>query len=1019
MVTKKSSTRKDITQKNKPVATDKPITPQNPKPKPAQESQPSPKPHPTAFPIVGIGASAGGLEASEQFFRKVLPDTGMAFVLVSHLDPSHASILTEILQRTTTMPVVEAQDQMKVTPNHVYVIPPNRDMAIFHGALQLSVPDQPRGQRMPIDAFLRSLADDRGERAIGIILSGTGTDGTLGLRAILGAGGVSLVQEPATAKYDGMPNSAISAGYATHTLAVEKMPEVLLSGVRALNLPPVAPAAVTGGLNRILMQLRNATGHDFSQYKKSTIGRRIERRMSMHNIEDKEVYARYLKEHPSEATMLFKELLINVTNFFRDPEAFAALKQDILPQLFADKPEDYIFRVWVAGCASGEEAYSIAILLREFMDEAHLEFKILLYATDLDDDAIAVARAGIYPPNIAQDVHPERLRRFFIKEDAGYRVKKNIREMVVFAIQNVIKDPPFTKLDLLSCRNLMIYLEPEIQSRLIPSFHYALKPGGVLFLSPSESIASHPDLFTPLNRKWKFYRAIGNMASSRAVMDGGLVWTKDPNRKETEEVVKKIKEINFAELTKRALLQSYAPASVVTDVKGNILFVHGDTGKYLRAAPGQATLNVIEMAREGLQLELRAAMLLATAGSAAADQSAAFQNREVSVKTNGHFQLINLNVRPLPTQESGEKLLLVSFQDVAQPMPEKLAPGLAEHRNIKHDKPGRGKDATGASEHQRVEELERELAYNKENLQATIEEQQASNEELKSTNEELQSTNEELQSTNEELETSKEELQSVNEELVTVNAELQAKIEQLAGMQNDMKNLLDNVNVGTIFLDEHLAIRRFTRDAAQIFRLVATDVGRPLGDIKSDIEGEDMLARAQTVLDTLIPWELEIRTIGGIWYLARIQCYRTLDNVIDGVVLTFADISQRIKAEAAAQNAQVLAENIVDTVREPLVVLDVKLRVISASRSFYRVFQTTLENTVGHPLYELGNRQWDIPALRELLENILPRDQTLEGYAVEYDFPAIGQRKMLLNARRIIGDSGDTQLILLAMEEVK
>ncbi|MDO8292108.1 MAG: chemotaxis protein CheB [Gallionella sp.] len=991
-----------------------------PSAKRAAPEAPQPSQGAHGFSIVGIGASAGGLEAFEQFFRKVPADSGMAFVLVSHLDPSHASILTEILQRTTIMPVVEAQDQMKVAPNSVYAIPPNRDMAIFHGALQLSVPDQPRGLRMPIDAFLRSLAEDQGERAVGIILSGTGTDGTLGLRAILGAGGVSLVQEPATAKYDGMPNSAINAGYATHVLPVEKMPEALLSDTRSLNQPTAAPATVTNGLNRILMQLRSATGHDFTQYKKSTIGRRIERRMAMHDIEDREVYARYLKEHPPEAQALFKELLINVTNFFRDPEAFDTLKQDILPQLFADKPDDYIFRVWVAGCATGEEAYSIAILLREFMEEAHREFKVLLYATDLDDDAIAVARAGAYPPNIAQDVHPERLRRFFVKDDTGYRVKKNIREMVVFAIQNVIKDPPFTRLDLLSCRNLMIYLEPEIQNRLIPTFHYALKPGGVLFLSPSESIANHPELFAPLNRKWKFYRATGSAASTRAVMTGGPVWTKDANTKEPDEVVKKTKEINFAELTKRALLQSFAPASVVTDVKGNLLYVHGDTGKYLRPAPGQATLNVIEMAREGLQLELRATLLLAAAGSEAAgsefaDKGAAFQSREISVKTNGHFQLVMLNVRPLPTQDSGEKLLLVSFQDVAQPISEKLTPGLAYPG---HGKPEHGNNATQASEHQRVEELERELAYTKENLQATIEEQQASNEELKSTNEELQSTNEELQSTNEELETSKEELQSVNEELVTVNAELQAKIEQLAGMQNDMKNLLDNVNVGTIFLDQHMAIRRFTRDAARVYRLVATDVGRPLIDIKSDIQDEDLLAKAQTVLDSLVPWEREVRTVGGAWYLARIQPYRTLDNVIDGVVLTFTDISQRIEDEAAIRNAKALAENIVNTVREPLIVLDGTLQVISASRSFYRIFQTTPENTVGHPLYELGDRQWDIPALRELLETILPRDQSFDGYLVEHDFPAIGHHKMLLNARRIVSNTGDTQLILLAMESL-
>jgi two-component system CheB/CheR fusion protein len=613
------------------------------------------------FPIVGIGASAGGLEAFEQFFRSIPLDSGMAFVLVSHLDPSHASILTEILQRTTAMPVLEVQDQMTVVPNSVYVIPPNRDMAIFHGVLQLSVPEQPRGQRMPIDAFLRSLADDQGENAIGVILSGTGTDGTLGLRAIIGAGGVSLVQEPASAKYDGMPASAIKAGYATHVLPVEKMPEVLLAGIHTLSVrqeTPPAPAAVSG-MNHILMRLRNATGHDFSLYKKSTIGRRIERRMAQHNLSDTEAYARYLKEHPAEVKSLFKELLINVTSFFRDAEAYIALKQDILPLLFEGKPEGYVFRAWVAGCASGEEAYSIAMLLRELMDETRQEFKVQLYATDLDDDAIAVARAGIYPPNIAQDVHPERLRRFFIKEETGYRVKKDIREMVVFATQNVIKDPPFTKLDLLSCRNLMIYLEPELQNRLIPAFHYALKPGGVLFLSPSESIGNHPELFAPLNRKWKFYRAIHSTASTRAVMSGGLSWTKNTNTKGSEEVAKKIKETNFAELTKRALLQTYAPASVVTDMNGNILFVHGDTGKYLRPAPGQATLNVVEMAREGLQLELRAALNSASQG--------ATMSREVSVRNNGDSQTVSISLHPLPGPDASEKLLLISFQDVAPP----------------------------------------------------------------------------------------------------------------------------------------------------------------------------------------------------------------------------------------------------------------------------------------------------------------------------------------------------------------
>ena len=951
------------------------------------------------FAIVGLGASAGGLEAFEQFFSQMPPKSGLAFVLVSHLDPGHVSILTEILQRSTAMPVLEAEDQMLVVPDTVYVIPPNRDMAIFRGALQLSVPEEPRGQRMPIDAFLRSLAEDQGERAVGIVLSGTGTDGSLGLRAILGAGGVTLVQEPGTAKYDGMPSSAIKAGYATHVLQVEKMPAALIAGVRKHVVHPDAHLSSTqvppGGMNRLLSLLRTATGHDFSLYKKSTIGRRIERRMAQHELTDVEVYSRYLKEHPAEAQALVKELLINVTSFFRDPEAFVVLKQEILPQLFADKPEDYVFRVWVAGCASGEEAYSIAMLLREFMDETEREFKVQIYATDLDDDAIAVARAGLYPPNVAADLSPERLRRFFVKEDAGYRIKKAVREMVVFAIQNVIKDPPFTKLDLASCRNLMIYLEPELQDRLIPAFHYALKPGGVLFLSPSESIGRHPELFSPLSRKWKIYRAVHSATAARALMAGDFSWATTAGARGTKEATARVKESNLAELTRRMLLQTYAPASVVVDAKGNILYVHGETGKYLRPAPGQASLNVVDMAREGLQQELRPAL------SAAASHGAPTLGRRASVKTNGELQTVSFSVRPLPDAETNPGLLLLSFQDLPQEA--------ASSR--------RGRRA-GSAEVERIAELERDLAATRENLQANIEEHQASSEELKSTNEELQSTNEELQSTNEEMETSKEELQSVNEELITVNSELQAKIEQLAGMQNDMKNLLDSINIGTVFLDRQLIIRRFTREAAKLYRLVTTDVGRPLADIKSNLDGDALIGEAQTVLDSLLPCEREVTAPDGACYLLRIQPYRTLDNIIDGVVLTFTDISQRIAAETAAQKARHLAESIVATVREPLMVLDGDMKVVSASRSFYRYFRTAPEQTVGRSIYDLGDGQWNIPALRELLETILPRDQSFEGFVIERDFPLIGHSKMLLNARRLVGDDGEKPLLLLAMEAV-
>ena len=777
---------------------------------------------------------------------------------------------------------------------------------------------------------------------------------------------------------------------------------------------------------RILMHLRTITGQDFSLYKKSTIGRRIERRMLQHNIENTDVYVNYLKENPAEVYTLFKELLINVTNFFRDTEAFNVLQDEILPLLCKDKADDYLFRVWVAGCASGEEAYSIAILLCELKDKTHQEFKVQIYSTDLDDDAITTARAGIYSMNIAQEVTSERLRRYFVKDDAGYRIKKEIREMVVFAVHNVIKDPPFTKLDLLTCRNLMIYLEPELQNRLIPVFHYALKQGGALFLSPSESIGNYTELFRPINRKWKFYTATHTASSARIVMNTPLAWIRGSRNTVLEEIMIKnkeseAKEPNFGEMTRRLLLKYFAPASVITNLKGDLLFVHGETGKYLRPAPGEASLNVVEMAREGLERELRSAIQLV------ASKGLLTINREIQVKTNGGFSTVGLSVRALPkldnklenltdhhlenNSENEQNLLLISFQDIAT-------------SSVKIN----AKNAIKPAEMGRIEALELELVFTKENLQTTIMEHQAFNEELKSSNEELQSTNEELQSTNEELETSKEELQSVNEELITVNAELQSKIEQLATMQNDMKNLHDNINIGTVFLDQHMHIRRFTRDATKVYRLVPSDLGRPLADIKSSLASdpqseikaeEHLLNQAQNVLETLVPFEYEVATSDNISYLLRIQPYRTLDNVIEGVVLTFTDISQRVKAELAVQHALELSESIVDTIREPLLVLDANLKIVSVNRAFCKYFQVTVADTTGKKIYDLGNRQWDIPALRELLEKILPRELTFEGYMVAYHFPNIGDRKMMLNARCISGAKDAPSLILLALEEVK
>jgi two-component system CheB/CheR fusion protein len=974
----------------------------------AARKRPQPEKNPetgnTGFPFIGIGASAGGLEAFELFFKSLPPDSGLAFILVTHLDPSHASMLTEILQRITAIPVIEAENQMIVEPDHVYIIPPNREMTIFHGALQLSVPIPLRGQRMPIDTFLRSLAEDAGEKALAVILSGSGTDGTLGLRSILGAGGVSFVQDPATAKYDGMPLSAIQNGLATYILPVGKMYEEIATYVRNYiirKIPPPSPAPEgKQPYSRILMILRSKTGHDFSLYKQNTIRRRIERRMGTHNLDDPEAYARYLAENPAEVSLLFKELLINVTSFFRDPQAFEVLKAEILPPLLENKPENYVFRVWVAGCATGEEAYSIAMIFRESMDSKR-PYKVQIYSTDIDEDAITVARMGTYPPNIAIDVSPERLRRFFTKEDTGYRIRKEIREMVVFAVQDISRDPPFTRLDLLSCRNLMIYFEPELQNHLMPVFHYALKPGGILFLSPSESIGRFTDLFSPVSRKWKFYstRQVVTQALSTGTYPLPVTASRD-----IQDISIKQKETNFVELTRGVLLQSYAPPSVITDNKGNILYVHGDTGNYLRPAPGQASLNIVEMARDGLQLELRKAL------QAVAKKKTQITAPGLPVRTAAGIHRVDLAVRPLTDPGSAQELIIVSFLESGTKVAEK------QRHNKQEDKKGSA---------QRVDELEQELLYTKENLQANILEMQAANEELKSTNEELQSTNEELQSTNEELqstneelETSKEELQSVNEEIVTVNAELQAKIEQLTDIQNDMKNLLDSTSIGTIFLDGTLAVKRFTRDAARVFRLVTTDTGRPLADIKSTIIAGDIVSDAQDVLDTMVPREKEVQTSENLWYLARFTPYRTFENVIDGVVITFTDITSLKTLEAEVRHSREFAENIINTMREPLVVLDTEFRVVSASRSFYTTFHSAPEETVGRILFELGNRQWDIPRLRELLETVLPENTSFEDVEVDHEFPGIGQRKMILNGRRVQNQKGEPRFILLAMEDI-
>lgn len=954
---------------------------------------------PSEFPIVGIGASAGGLEAFELFFAHTLPDSGMAYVLVSHLDPNHVSMLTEILQRVTSMPMLEAQDNMRVARNSVYVIPPNRDMIFSNGTLKLSMPTMPHGYRMPIDFFLRSLAKEQGEKAIGIILSGTGSDGSLGLRDIHSVGGLSLVQDPQTAKFDGMPISAMESGHPTYVLSPDKMPEVLAGAMKQFSRRPAVmesednPAEIRL-LKKILDLIHTSTGHDFSQYKKSTLTRRIARRMAQNNIDLTETYLRFLREFPEEIKVLDRELLINVTSFFRDPEAFSVLQEEVLPDLLRDKPDDYPFRIWIPACSTGEEAYSFAILFEEFLEKTGRKLKVQIFATDLDDEAINQARTGKYLVNISQDLTPERLQRFFVKDRSDYRVKKGIRDMVIFAVHDITKDPPFTKLDLLSCRNLLIYLEPELQGRLMEMFSYSIKPGGVLVLSPSEGIGNSTDLFVPVNRKSKIFRVTHSIASTQGGLPSNDInWVLPSGEKRSEPAMKRGKEPNFAELIRRVLLQSYSPASVVTNLKGDILFFHGETGKYLELPSGPPTFNVIELACEGLQTEIRKAI------EKAAKQNVPTLNLEIVVRKFGTIHPVRLSVRPLPDPDTDKILLLITFQDVLLPPSEK---------------PGKGSRGEGTLQSRRIRDLEHALSMTRENLQETIEEQQAANEEVKSSNEELQSTNEELQSSNEELQTSKEEMHSINEELITVNGEFQEKIEQLSRIQNDMKTLLDNISVGIIYLDPQMVVRRFSNAATKIYRLIDSDVGRPLSDIKSSLPDDSLLADARTVADSHVACERELLTTDNTWFLVRIQPYRATDKEVMGVAMTFTDITARVEYDSEMKELE-LAQDIVNTVIEPVVVLDNALKVITASPSFYREFRLSMEETLGRPIGELGD-QWKNETFKKLLEIVLPFDKSFNDYLMEETIPGVGIRKIMINGRRLLSKKTTGPMILLAMK---
>jgi len=950
------------------------------------------------FNVVGIGASAGGLEAFEKFFLNLPPDSGAAFVLIPHLDPKHVSIMPELIQRYTKMKVNIVKDGIKIKPNSVYIVPPNMRIYIENKALRLIELSEYHEDRLPIDFFFISLANDIKERAIGIVLSGTGNDGTIGLKKIKEEMGITIAQEISSAKYDGMPRSAINSNVVDYVLPVEKMPERIISIKKKpfrKDIEKDETEDILGNHEKICAIIKSRTGHDFSFYKKNTISRRVERRMSMQQIEKMSDYVSFLSRNNTEIDSLYRDLLIGVTNFFRNPEAFEELKQRIIPELIKDKPEGYCLRVWAPGCSSGEEAYSLAIIIQESIDNLNKNINAQIFATDIDDIAIGKARIGIYSKDISTEVSEERLHRFFIREDGNYRIKKNIREMVLFATQNLIRDPPFTKIDILCCRNLLIYIKPELQKRLIPIFHYSLKRNGILFLGNSETIGTFTELFSTLDRKWKIYKKIESITDKNRAVDFPLALTSEismPTRP-TKIIVDDI-----PKLTEKILLDRYAPSCVIIDENGVIIYIHGRVGRYLELPPGEPRLNIFEMAPEGLRMEIQIAIRKALA-----------QKIEViheNVRIDNNNNPINLKVKPLKTDANNNQLIMVIFEEPKSTMQ------LAKQKDL------------GVISGTTIENLEKELEYTKENLKLTIDELQLSNEELKSTNEEIQSTNEELQSANEELETSREELQSLNEELITVNTELQTKLDELSQVNNDMKNLLDSIEIPTIFLNNDLSIKRFTTHAKKIINLIPSDIGRPISHIVLNLDYHRLVEDSQEVLDTLVFKEIELKTKSGQWYTMRILPYRTTDNMIDGLVITFIDIQQQKtiidelkRMDMKLNNSLSYNQNIVDTIREALIILDSDLKVISANHSFYNIFKLLPIEVEGKHIYKINKGSWDILPLRKLLDEIIPNNNFFDNFEVEHDFPLIGKKRLLLNARTIIQKEEGAKQILLAIED--
>jgi len=834
------------------------------------------------FFVVGIGASAGGINALREFFAHVRADSGITYVVILHLSPQHESNLPALLQNQTAVPVTQVTETINVAPNHIYVIPPSKYLAIMDGHIQLAEPERPHGGHTSIDLFFRTLADAYGKNAVAILLSGTGGDGILGLGRIKEEGGFVIAQDPAEAEYPDLPRSAIDTALVDLVLPVAEMPAKLVAlrnGASSLRIPAEREETLPGApdeqaLREVLTLMRLRTGNDFGQYKRPTLLRRIARRMQVHELAEMDAYLNFLREHPEEITALMRDLLITVTNFFRDHEAFEVLEKEIVPKLFAGKEANDQVRVWSIGCATGEEAYSIAILLAEYAAGLSEPPKIQIFATDIDDRAIAEARDCSYPATITLDVSPERLRRFFVKEGERYKIKKELRDTVLSAQHNVLRDPPFSKLDLVVCRNLLIYLNRKMQERVLEICHFALRPEGYLFLGASESAEDAAALFAPVDQKQRIY--------SRRVLVGPVHPLPNlPADKWKVKIPQRTSDNDGATVSAGQLhqevVEQVAPPSVLINEDYDILHVSAHAGRYLQVSGGEPTRNLLKLVHPDLRLNLHEALLAAKSRA----EGAAAESRRLRIEIDGQPRSLRLTVRRVAgSPEAARGFFLVIFDEDTDVSPSATAQPVSK-----------------AGELPVVLQLEQELQRTKDHLRMSIEQYETSTEELKASNEELQAINEELRSTTEELETSKEELQSVNEELTTVNQEYKEKIEELGHANSDLQNLMASTDIGTIFLDRALQIKLYTPRAQQLFNVTRADIGRPLEHFTHKLDYAALNQDAEQVLRTLQSIEREIRSTDDAWYLARLAPYRTLEDKIEGVVLTFVDITRRKRDE--------------------------------------------------------------------------------------------------------------------------